>query len=116
MTDLVACVSDESGLFNHVKKVVEGEEWNKIFLIASKNFPVNLSKRFELIVLDEKKTISELSSELKDRLMGKIDGIEVAVNLVCGSGKVNMALMSALLKIGLGIRFIALTKEGIREV
>jgi len=27
-----------------------------------------------------------------------------------------MALMSALLKIGLGIRFIALTKEGIREV
>ena len=116
MTDLVACISDESGLLNHVKRVVEGENWNTVFLIAQKRFPVKIEKKFELIVIDEAKTISEISHELKNRLNGKIKGIEVAVNLVCGYGKAHMALMSALLKLGLAIRFIALTKEGVREV
>jgi len=38
------------------------------------------------------------------------------VNIVSGDGKEHMALISALLKLGLGIRFVALTKEGIKEI
>ena len=42
--------------------------------------------------------------------------METAVNLISGDGKEHMALLSALLKLGVGIRLIALTKEGVKEV
>lgn len=116
MTDLIACISDERGMFNHIKQVIEGESWNNIFLIASKRFTIDVSKKFELIIIDESLTISELVSFIKQKLDNRIGGIEVAANLVCGSGKMHMALMSALLKSGLAVRLIALTKEGVREV
>ena len=37
-------------------------------------------------------------------------------NFVSGMGKEHMALISALLKLGVGIRLMALTKNGIEEV
>jgi len=49
-------------------------------------------------------------------LKGKIRGIEAAVNLISGTGKEHMAIMSALLKLGLAIRFVTLTDSGVREI
>ena len=46
----------------------------------------------------------------------KIKDSEVAVNFVSGTGKEHMALLSALLKLGIGIRLLALTKEGVTEI
>ena len=41
---------------------------------------------------------------------------EAAVNLISGNGKEHMAVISALMKLGLGIRLIALTPNGIKEI
>ena len=57
-----------------------------------------------------------MAKELKEKLTGKIKGIEVAVNFVSGEGKEHMALMSALLKLGIGVRFVALKPDGIEEI
>ena len=45
-----------------------------------------------------------------------INGMEVALNFVSGRGKEHMALVSAVLKLGLGVRFIALKPGGIEEI
>ena len=50
------------------------------------------------------------------KLKEKISGIEVGLNIVSGSGKEHMALISALLKLGIGIRLVALTSNGVKEV
>jgi hypothetical protein len=119
MTDLVACVSSGGkGTWLHVSKLCEELDWNKIFIIGNTETKENFQceKTFEFIMLDENKTIDELQDVIKNSLDGKINDTEIAVNLVSGSGKEHMALLSALLKLGLGIRLMALTKEGVKEI
>ena len=47
------------------------------------------------------------------KLKGKINGTEVALSIASGSGKEHMAIISALLGMPVGVRFVALTQEGI---
>ena len=49
-------------------------------------------------------------------LKGKIKDPEIDINFISGTGREHMALMSALLKLGVGIRLKALTKEGAEEI
>ncbi len=119
MTDLVTCVSTVGkGTWLHVAKVCEELDWNNIFVIcnteAKEHF--NCKTKVNFILIDENKTISEIQDHIKSDLDGKISDTDVAVNLVSGSGKEHMALLSALLKLGLGIRLMALTRTGIKEV
>jgi len=41
---------------------------------------------------------------------------EVGLNIVSGAGKDNMALISAIMKLGLGYRLVAYTKDGVVEI
>ena len=47
------------------------------------------------------------------KLKGKLSSTEVALSIASGDGKEHMALISALLSIPAGVRFVALTKDGI---
>ncbi len=116
MTDLIACLSTGKGTWGHVEKVIEGMEWGKIFLITNESSKDDFksSKDAEMIVVDTSKTITEMADDIKKRLEGKINDLEVALNIVSGEGREHMALLSALLSLGLGIRLVALTKEGVR--
>ena len=49
----------------------------------------------------------------KCKLKGKFKGTEIALSIASGSGKEHMALISALMSVPVGVRFTALTKEGI---
>ena len=42
-----------------------------------------------------------------------IDGTEVALSIASGDGREHMALISALLSLPVGVRFTALTKDGV---
>lgn len=119
MTNLVACVSSGGkGTWLHVAKLCEEVEWDNIFIISNQEGKDNFKckKDINFILIDENKTISELRDHIKTNLNGKINDTEMAVNIVSGSGKEHMALLSALLKLGLGIRLMALTREGIQEI
>lgn len=116
MTDLIACVSDEKGVLAHLQRVIDGEEWSRILLISSNDFKAEFSRKTEVVKVDLRKTLSELIEQLKGMFRMEIKDTEAAVNLICGSGKEHMAILSALLKSGVGIRFVALTKEGVKEV
>ncbi len=119
MTTLIACLSTGKGTWGHVARLIADGDWEKVILITNEfgkeNFTIE-KKDVDLIVVNSMKFLPELVDDIKKQLEGKIKGTEVALNLVSGSGKEHMALLSALLKLGLGIRLVALTKEGISEI
>src|SRR3989338_1247737 len=118
MTDLVACLSSEEKSWAHVARLIKEQDWKNVFLItneyAKKNF--KSGKDVEFIVVDSKKPVFELIEDIRKGLKGKITDLEVALNIVSGSGKEHMAILSALLKLGVGIRLMAVTKDGVREL
>ncbi len=118
MTDLVACISSGEKSWAHVERLIKEENWSKVFIITNdfgkKNF--RPGKQAEFIVVDFQKPVSQLIEEIRKGLNGKITDFEVALNLVSGNGKEHMAILSALLKLGIGIRLMAVTKEGVREL
>ena len=73
-------------------------------------------KEFEFIKIDLDKKLKELKDEFSEKLKGKFNGTEVALSIASGDGKQHMALISALLGIPVGVRFAALTKEGIIDL
>lgn len=118
MADLVACLSSGEKSWAHVSRLVKEQDWKKIFVITNDFGKNNFKpgKEVNFIVVDFKKPVAELINEIQKGLRGKITDFEVALNLVSGSGKEHMAILSALLKLGVGIRLMAVTKDGIREL
>ena len=116
MTSLIACLSSEKGTLAHVEKLIENQEWDKIFLISDGNENFKPKKDVEFIIVDKSKHIPELTEEIRGKLTGKIIDTEVALNFIAGTGKEHMALLSAVLKLGLGIRLTALTVNGVKEI
>ncbi|MBI2659923.1 hypothetical protein HYX07_02080 [Candidatus Woesearchaeota archaeon] len=118
MTDLVACLSTGEKSRAHVSRLVNDADWNNVFLVTNdfgkENFRAD--RMVEFIVVDFQKPVFELIEDIKKGLRGKISDLEVALNIVSGSGKEHMAILSALLKLGVGVRLMAVTKEGIKEL
>jgi len=117
MTTLIACLSTGKGTWGHVSRLIEDEKWDKVLLITNEFGKENFQKteKTELIVVDSNQGLKELQQDIQEQLKDKLEG-EVALNIISGTGKEHMALLSSLLKLGLGIRLIALTKEGVEEI
>ena len=111
--ELVALVSSGKGSWGQVAGVINRGEWEKIILVGdsfAKQF--NVQKDFEFIEVSSS-AIIELKEEILRKLKGKIKGTEVALSIASGEGKEHMALISALLSLPAGIRFVVLTKDGL---
>jgi len=115
MTNLIACLSTGKGTWGHVSRLKE--DFEKVYLITNDYGKENFQKdeKTELIAVNFNQGIKELRDEIINVLKNKIKE-EVAVNIISGTGKEHMALISALLKLGTGIRLVALTKDGIEEI
>ncbi len=118
MPELIACLSTGKGTWGHVNRLIQDGKWEKIFLITNEYGKENFSKdeKTELISIDFNQGIKELRDEIYNNLKGKIKGSEVGLNIISGAGKEHMALVSALLKLGVGFRLMALTKDGAEEI
>src|SRR3989344_4242043 len=111
--ELVALVSKGEDSWGQITGVINKGDWDNILLVGdsfAKKFTAK--KDFEFIEIKDG-TILQLKDEIKARLKGKIKGTEVALSIASGNGKEHMALISALLSLPVGIRFTALTKEGL---
>jgi len=115
--ELVALLSSGKGTWAQVAGLITHGEWDKVILFGddfSKDF--KHEKEFEFIKVDLNKKLKDLKEEFKSKLKGKINGTEVALSIASGDGKEHMALISALINSPVGIRFAALTKEGIIDL
>ncbi|MCK4522248.1 MAG: hypothetical protein KAU20_06745 [Nanoarchaeota archaeon] len=118
MTSLIACLGTGKGTLQHVSRLIKEQEWDKIFLIADKSGKENFAneKNAEFILIDSSRFLPELTEDIKKQLENKIADTEVALNFISGTGKEHMAILSAVLKLGLGIRLVALTTNGVKEI
>jgi len=118
MTDLVACLSSGEKSWGHVARLIKEQEWESIFLVTNdfgrQNFKPE--KQINFVVVDFQKPVAELINDIVKQLKGRFSDFEVALNIVSGSGKEHMAILSALLKLGVGVRLMAVTKEGVKEL
>lgn len=115
--ELVALLSSDKEAWGQVSGLISHGDWDKVILIGgddSKEF--THEKKFELIKVDLNKKIKDLRDDLLNKLKGKINGTEVALTIASGGGKEHMALISALINSPVGIRFAALTKEGVIDL
>ena len=115
--ELVALLSTGKGTWAQVSGLMKYGEWEKIILIGgdfAKQFTHD--EKFDFIKVDLDKKLKDLRDDLSKKLKGKINGTEVALSLASGDGKEHMALISALINLPVGIRFAALTKEGVIDL
>jgi hypothetical protein len=115
--ELVALLSSGQGTWAQVSGLMKFGEWDSIILIGgdfAKNF--THEKKFEFIKVDLNQKIKELRDDILKKLKGKINGTETALSIASGDGKEHMALISALINLPVGIRFAALTKEGVVDL
>lgn len=115
--ELVALLSSGKGSWAQVSGLMKHGEWDNIIILGddfAKKF--THEKKFEFIQVDLNKRIKELREEFLEKLKGKINGTEVALSIASGDGKEHMSLISALINLPVGIRFAALTKEGVIDL
>ena len=113
--ELVALLSTGKGSWGQVAGLMKKGEWQKVIILGApfaKDFNVN-DVPFDFIEYDPNLSLVELKKSLEQKLKDKFDEMEVAVSIASGNGKEHMALLSALLSIPVGIRFTALTRDGI---
>jgi hypothetical protein len=115
MAELVALLSKGEGTWAQVAGIIKNGEWENVIIIGdefAKKFQVDPSIKYSFIEITKTRLI-ELKEEIQEKLQGKINGTEVALSIASGDGKEHMALISALLSLPVGVRFTALTKDGL---
>lgn len=113
-------LSSGKGTWGQVAGLINRGNWDKVFLIcsefaSSRVSSFDFSKKAEIITINFNKPIKEIIENLKKKLQGKFSGLEVALSIASGDGKEHMALISSLISLPIGIKFVALTKDGIIE-
>ncbi len=110
MLTLIACLSTGKGTWLEVNKVIQSRQWDKVYLLTNQfgqdNFKAN--PETELIIVNGFKETTDLVEDIKQQLKNKIKDFEVALNMVSGSGKEHMALLEAVLELGLNFRIVTL--------
>jgi len=117
MTDLVAMLTTGKGTWSDVAKLINAEKWQNIYLITNLFGAQKFSseKQINFVVIDPDSDILTIKKAIYGDLKGKL-GMEVALNMNSGSGKEHLALISALLQLGVGIRFVAIKGNEMIEV
>lgn len=118
MTDLVAVVSSGAGTAKHVERVACEMPWRRVMIVVpvATEAPFQLRANMELVKTDFSQPMRTVVEGLVQKLKPKISGTEVGLNIISGDGKEHMAVLSAVLKCGVGFRLIALTKDGVAEI
>lgn len=115
--ELIALLSTGKGSWGQVSGLLKYGEWDNVVLLGNEFAQKFTSeKKFEFIKVDLDKKLEDLRKEFMEKLRGKVKGTEVALSIASGEGKEHMALISALINLPVGIRFAALTKEGVIDL
>lgn len=118
MTCLVANLSIGKGTWSELIRIIELENWEKIFLITNEFGKEKFSckKSVELVLINNEESIKMIADKIILELKGKLTGTEVGLSLISGTGKEHIALLSALMKLGFGFRLVSYENNKVIEV
>jgi len=117
MTDLVCCVSTGKGTWSEVLKLINNYSWREVFLITNDfgKEKFNAPRPVKFIVIDPNKDLETMKKIIQEALEKKVSG-DIAINMSSGSGIEHMALLSAMMNLGVGLRFVIPTETDIKEI
>src|SRR3989338_4662741 len=110
MPTLIACLSTGKGTWAEVAKIMQSQPWDKIFLVTNSFGKENYSFKNNntyLIEISTQKETPDLVRDIKHQIKDKISDFEIALNFTSGSGKEHMAILEAVLQLGLNFRLIS---------
>ncbi len=118
MTTLIAMLSSGKGTWGQVTKLITCQQWEKVILVCNEfaydSFDIPASKATKVLIDD--KLTDECFRKLSEYFKKEIKDLDVAVNIISGSGYEHMILISSILKAGLGIRFVFENKGEVNEL
>jgi len=115
--ELVAFLGEDKSTWGQITGLINNEDWEKIILIKSKSAIAYLSpKKTDSIILDSSKPLTDMIEFLLKELKGKFSGFEAHLSIASGNGKEHMALISALMKVPVGIRLVVFTQKGVEII
>lgn len=117
MTDLVCCLSTGKGTWVEVARLINNHDWDNVYLITNDfgRDKFTSEKEVKFILVDVNKGMESMKKTIEETLKDKLSG-DVAVNFISGSGKEHMALLSAVINLGVGIRFVVPVDSEIKEI
>ena len=123
MVSLIALLSSGQGTWGQVGNLIKLNNWDKVYLIcnefAYENFKINyfhFSTPPKILKLKfNENNPNQTFQNLAKFFTKDIKDFEVALNFTSGSGIEHMAVLSATLKAGLGIRFVYAQENKLKE-
>lgn len=111
MVSLIACLSTGKGTWTEVFKLINVHKWDKVYLIVNSFVKDNLTlpKNCKLIIINSNSSLEQMVQTIKKEI--KIDDLEVALNIISGSGKEHTAILETVLELGLNFRFVTLNDK-----
>lgn len=108
MTQLVTILGSGQGSWAHVAKLINQGGFDEVVLITNDFGKDKFTPDTDtsLVVIDFNQPAHVLLDIFIKELRPILKGTEVALNMISGGGPEHMALLSALLKLGLGIRLV----------
>lgn len=118
MATLIASLSTGKGTWMKVIEILKLQNWENIFLITNDfgKEKFQTDKNVEFIVINDRNDAKSMTQDIKNKLSGKINDFEVAVNIDSGTGKEHMAIVSSLIGLGISIRFVTAENNQLIEI
>lgn len=118
MTQLVALLGYGKGSWAHVSKLISQADVEEVFLFTNEfgKEKFRPDEKTKLIVVDFKKDMDSLVTVFYKHLKPVIAGVDVALNFVSGEGPEHMALLAAILKMGVGVRLVVAGEKNFIEL
>lgn len=117
MTTLIAVLSSGKGTWGEVQNIISSTKWDKIYLLcndfAYKNFEISPNIAIKLNY-DENK-LNEAFQKLTKFFKKEIKDFEIALSISSGTGREHIAIISSILKSGLGIRYVFYEDKELKE-
>ena len=116
MTELIALLSTGKGTWSDVAQVIKSQAWEKTIIMTNEFGKDFRADNAEVVVADFALPLAELKNNMYSLLKDKISGLEVAVHMISGTGKEHTALLAAILKLGTGVRLVAVENKEFIEL
>lgn len=114
--EFVAFVGNDKENWGQLSALINRIEADNIILVKNKSaddFPA--TENCKIIEVNSDKPLIELKEEVMNKLKTILSReFEVQLSIASGNGKEHMAIISALLSIPVGIKFVVYTKNGVQ--
>jgi hypothetical protein len=111
MVSLIALLSTGKGTWSEVISLIKAKEWDNVFLIVNDFAKDNFTapKNTKIILINSNNSIEKMISDIKKEIV--LNDFEVALNMNSGTGQEHMALLEAVMELGLNFRLVTLNNK-----